>query len=162
MELNENEIQNILFGWLDRQMQYKNIVPNWNGLFEWEPDLIACTRAGHVVEYEIKTSRADFKADFHKFRKHKMLNTRHTPYIPSRFYYVINGFELKDGELPDYAGLIKVSEITFSNNVVIRPRIIKQAPRLSHRKLNSNEIHRMNTSLYFRYWSERKKNGTRS
>lgn len=51
---------------------------NVDGLyvFPWESDKLIWTKAGLIYEFEIKISRADYKADFkHKPEKHLLLNS---------------------------------------------------------------------------------------
>ena len=68
-----------------------------------EFDLIFVTRAHYVVEYEIKLSLADFRADKKKILKHAMIKTG---IYPAVFSYVIP-IEIKDKiELPEHCGLI--------------------------------------------------------
>lgn len=45
-------------------------------IFDWESDFFAISKSGYSVEVEVKVSRADFKKDFTKADKHKIL-TRH-------------------------------------------------------------------------------------
>ena len=42
-------------------------------VFNWESDIFGMSKNGYCVELEIKSSRADFLADFKKEGKHKML-----------------------------------------------------------------------------------------
>lgn len=99
--------------------------PNYtpNGWFEC--DLIEITSAGYFIEYEIKISRADFRADFDKARpdwskpyrfgmpqemlnKHDRLNTDLTDATPRRFYFVVPEGMIDREHVPHYAGLITI------------------------------------------------------
>jgi len=44
-------------------------------LFRWESDFLSVTKEGLVYEFEIKLSKSDFKADFKKKDKHRILNS---------------------------------------------------------------------------------------
>jgi hypothetical protein len=81
------------------------VVTNSNGKPEYhslhECDILKVTPAGIATEYEIKTSKNDFKADFKKTHKH---NSNFISY----FYYVVpkNLSEYVKENLPKDAGLI--------------------------------------------------------
>lgn len=42
-------------------------------LFDWESDMLSVAKSGLIYEFEVKTSRSDFRADFKKTEKHKIL-----------------------------------------------------------------------------------------
>lgn len=44
--------------------------------FDWEADFMALSESGYLYEFEIKTSYSDFKADFKKKEKHKILSAK--------------------------------------------------------------------------------------
>lgn len=75
--MNERLIQNLIFRDCD-QRRYRFMTPNTT-LFGWESDMIATTKAGLLIEYEIKISRGDFRADLKKFR-HRWLDTQTVQY----------------------------------------------------------------------------------
>ena len=70
-----------------------------------ECDCLVISKNGHATEYEIKTSRADFKADFNKLEKHKLL--REGGYITKHFYYLTPKGLLSLEDIPEYAGLVE-------------------------------------------------------
>src|SRR5687767_6601665 len=106
-------ISNGLYWMLSRQ-SYQIQIPNYTPIRWWESDHYAVTKAGFAVEFEIKLSQADFKADalkqrdtrvmkdgwdivrdeqgkmvFHEGeKKHDQLAARDTN-GPSRFYFVV-------------------------------------------------------------------------
>lgn len=85
---------------------------------------------GHCWEFEIKTKKFDFFDDFKKTEKHK--NLKNGVDCANRFYYATT-FDLVDVEsIPEYAGLIEVSED--------RVRIKKRAP-LIHDNLWNPALH---------------------
>jgi len=55
--------------------------PNTTSVFPWEADLVSLTRAELSHEFEIKITRADFKADFKK-DKHRLLRDKFRGEIP--------------------------------------------------------------------------------
>ena len=79
------------------------MVPNVY-LWRWESDLIYLSRNYYATEYEIKTTRSDFKADFKKVMKHQQLSGHVTG--PTYFYYACPKGLIDADEVPDYAGLI--------------------------------------------------------
>jgi hypothetical protein len=85
---------------------------------------------GHCWEFEIKVRKFDFFDDFEKEDKHKKLKAGVD--CANRFYYV-TPFDLIDvKDVPQYAGLIEVSED--------RLRIKKRAPLL-HSNLWNPALH---------------------
>ncbi len=108
-----------------------------------ECDVLRITPSNIVYEYEIKTSRSDFKADFKKKYKHSRLSNTISknneyikwsghPGIPNYFTYVVPKDMVKPTEIPEYAGLIYVE----GDNI----EIIKKAPKLHNFKANETLI----------------------
>lgn len=85
----------------------------------WESDFFAVSHSGYGVEFEIKTSVSDYRADFKKI-KHKVLDRSKKGFCPNKFYYVVPEKLIKISDIPHYAGLIYVSAFGLE--------IIKQAP----------------------------------
>lgn len=86
------------------------VIPNVNGRFPWECDLICITGAGYVTEFEIKTSKADLKADFKK-RKHDYYRTQgnYGYRIPNRLVYVLYDIpDWSDVEIPARYGVVEL------------------------------------------------------
>ena len=94
--------------------------------FKWfECDVAEITTAGYLVEYEIKVSRGDFKADARKadgciyrpghpryvapVTKHQRL-AAHDPLGPTRFYFVTPAGLLTEAEIPPWAGWMEARE----------------------------------------------------
>ena len=72
MNAQEKRIQIALF---DRyHTTWSRAFPNIYA-FDWECDMLAITRSGYAIEYEIKDTYSDFKADFTKIKKHPTLKT---------------------------------------------------------------------------------------
>lgn len=108
-------------------------ITNYSGI-GYEADVLMVTKSGVVYEYEIKTSRADFKKDFTKVAKHKEYssktvkrNKRGYPPKPNHFYYVCKEGLIKKEEVPPYAGLIYIKGD--------KPTVVKKAPKLHKTKL---------------------------
>lgn len=94
-----------------------------------EADVIAINPSDFVVEYEIKCSRSDFKADRKKVRKHKTYlgthsyNKRIFKGVPNRFYYVCPKGLLKAEDMFAYSGLIYVDDRGNLETIVKAPLI---------------------------------------
>ena len=136
--------------------------PNYTPIGWWECDLWAVTKAGYAVEYEIKLTVSDFRADQKKGRnrwlhegrrytgktrevKHEMIGDTNGP---TRFFYVVSSnieAAVKD-ELPEWAGLIVADEDHWLICEVVR------APRLHRTKINKREIRLAMTRMWYRYW----------
>ena len=125
-------------------------ITNYSGTTGFEADVLMVAKSGFAYEYEVKTSRSDFKKDFSKVAKHKHLQNpkvplrgkRGYPLAPNYFYYVcVDGLIRKD-EIPKYAGLIHI--------VAGIPVIMVRAPRLHSHKLTEHLKQRIGTTLSFR------------
>ena len=92
-----------------------------------EADVFGINKNKYIYEYEIKTSKADFKADFKKTHKHRLLKERKAGqeyYIfkrgtktnekefhirtPNRFFYACVPSLITPEQIPLYAGLIYI------------------------------------------------------
>ena len=129
------------------------IVPN-SYIYDWESDLLAINKVnGYITEYEIKISRGDFKNDFKKEKKHKLISDCHeykfeSKLIPNYFYYVTPPGLIDKKELPEYAGLIEIG--------VMKPRIVKKAPKLHKIKAFDADIrieYNLLRKLYYKFWT---------
>lgn len=126
---------------------------------DWESDFLIITKAGYVVEFEVKISKADFQADKKKVQKHSILEmgkftrswksyshkdpeTQRDVYKdyfeekewknrPHRFYYVVPSGMLASSEVPKYAGLMCVNENGTIEKVKEAPFIHKEPLELS-------------------------------
>lgn len=113
-------------------------ITNYTFTTGYEADVVMVTPAGTVYEYEVKTSRSDFKKDFTKKGKHISLGKKtheisprmvgHTyPKAPTFFYYACVPGLIKKTEIPPYAGLVYVEKDSV--------KVIKPAPKLHNHKL---------------------------
>jgi hypothetical protein len=65
---------------------------------------------------------------------------------PKQFWYVISGFELTEKDVPEYAGLIDLSD---------GYKRIKQAPNLESKKVGQERINHAINNMLYRYWNMR-------
>lgn len=122
-------------------------VTNYNSL-GFEADVLMVTKSRVVYEYEVKTSRADFKRDFSKVVKHRiysdsrphLVKSRNYPRKPNHFYYVCEENLIKLTEIPKYAGLIY---ITKEGKI----KTVKKAPKLHSYKFPDNMVWNIASTL---------------
>jgi hypothetical protein len=146
--MNERNIQIILYNhyWNSWEMA----VPNSNYYWTWECDVLAVMKSLYMVEFEIKTSVSDFKADFkNKADKHNILETQCRNKSPNRFYYVIPDDISDKCDVPKYAGKIVIKNQGWKASPVYE----KKAPLLHKRKISENGLIRLGRSLHYRAWS---------
>lgn len=93
--------------------------------FTAEADVLSVLKSGYIVEYEVKISRSDFKADSKK-SKWKFFDLRMEGHIPNYFYYACPEDLISPSEIQDYAGLVYVDEKGL--------RVIKKAKILHRHK----------------------------
>lgn len=164
-ELTEESIQAFLFKDLASK-GHKYIAPNSCAL-PYESDLLSITTAGYLIEYEIKISRSDFKADTKtrtKKRKHDWYtHPEQYPYsnpadcVPCRFYYVVPKGLVSVDEVPDHAGLMEISFYHFPRNPEYTPKpiidTVKQAPQLHDIKATRAIKTKIATTLMWKVFS---------
>ena len=135
----------------------------------WESDYLGITKSGYLYEGEVKISRGDFNADKKKVRKHQILEGKYTPkkldvwkngkYMgqedekvlkPHYFFYAVPEGLIKEDEVPDYAGLVYITDVfpywTW----------VKKAPKL-HDEKYSNEDLNLTEKFYYNMLSWRNK-----
>lgn len=167
----KTEIEIALYYWL----LWKNvpvIAPNVYVL-QGEQDMLAISKAGYASEFEIKMTRADYKADFaktttprhwrgrHVELKHDLLSgkiTANNPWqVPKYFWFVVPDGLIGVDDVPPYAGLLSVY---FDEWDVARVRVEREAPaRKGAVKMPVEVYARISTSLtckFFRLWTKRK------
>lgn len=119
-----------------------------------ETDVLVLRRSGVTLEFEVKVSYADFRADFRKTRKHHELAAG-AVVGPQYFYYACAPGIIPVEKLPPYAGLVHVIRhyyLNSSKTVMLdtdRVQIIKPAPRL-HREANPGIHERICRSLMYK------------
>ena len=131
---------------------------------QWfECDVAEVTDAGYLVEYEIKLSKSDFKADARKAErvryalrstgpwgqtKHQRLAARDSK-GPSRFYFVTPAGLLLPSQIPEWAGWMEATEIYHGRAVSLS--VMKAAPRLHGEKADSRIVEQMRIAAYYRF-----------
>jgi hypothetical protein len=167
--MTERQIQNALARDLKR---WQVMMPNYTPFGWYECDLWGVTKAGYAVEFEIKVSVADFRADTKKGRlrragclrgpnnqmteyKHARLEQRDAK-GPSRFFYVVPEGLIGLDELPDWAGLILISKYEDPRyaHLLIQTEL-QPAPKLHKHKADPKTIEHARGVCYYRYWNER-------
>lgn len=125
--MNSNQISKDLLVWAQANTS-EIVVPNYY-LGRYECDVMKISKAGQLTEYEIKTSRADFRKDAEKaHRIHTGLfeqtdrgrravyedETKHQSILKgkrcNRFYFVVPKGLIAPDEVPDGLGLIYAEE----------------------------------------------------
>lgn len=150
--MKESDVQNALYTELFTSCHI--IIPNFHPRFWYECDIYAVTKAGYAREYEVKLSRADFKNDKkNKTRKHSRLKERDAG-GPTQFYYVVPELMIKKTEIPKYAGLYYIHECGNGGVILMK---VKEAPRLSRKKVNRSQLMKICRAFYFRYWNLRRR-----
>lgn len=170
--------------WAMAGLRSEVIMPNFTPPDWFEADLWACTKAGYAVEYEIKLSRADFKADAgkegafydkgldgkrlraddgfllppRKLTKHSMLAAS-DPRGPSRFFYVTPPGVLGETDLPPWAG-----HILFNPDVPIyrSTKVIVDAPKLHRQKVEHSVKVQAWRAGYYRFWRIRERSALKA
>ena len=138
------------------EKQHSPITTHFTGYGLSECDVISVSKSNYIYEYEVKISRSDFKADFKK-EKHKLMTEgksvterlikennemiKDVWYLtPNYFYFVVPKDLISIQEVPEYAGLIYVSEdLVFE--------IIKKAPLIHKEKSTPNFIRQLSHNL---------------
>jgi hypothetical protein len=158
--MTEKTIQNALFGYL-LQRGNQLSVPNYTPVKWHECDMLAITKAGYSVEFEIKISRSDFKADASKEGKHRSLALG-DPNGPSRFFYVVPQGMIAVEEVPYWAGLIYADERESSawwgakaqRRIVLKE--VKKAPKLHTVPIREKVVDHIRGVFYWRFWNLRR------
>ena len=122
------------------------IVPNmfWGFGFRYELDLLVVTKSRYMWEVELKTSRADLKADQKK-------NHRHDDSRIRRLYFAMPESIYDPTLVPEKAGVLLVKE---SNG---RVEQIKSPKEMRGSKLTDREYQKLLELMSMRVWSEKKK-----
>jgi len=138
------------------------VIPN-STTYGWESDLLRVTKSLYVYEFEIKTSRADYRRDFHKDR-HKALTGQgfvRQPYRlrkgPNYFIYVLPKDLVPVADVPEWAGLIWWSAREhdphgYWNNRPVFETVRK--PKKRHgEKVSDTRLRYMERGMCFRFWN---------
>ena len=139
-----DRIKKDLMEW-SRSSGYDIIIPNFY-LGKYEMDLFRLTPAGLITEYEIKVSRADYKADFCKEQtgcgnKHALMTGGQC--ACNRFYFVVPKKMIRPEEVPPYAGLLYYKGRRGFD-------VVKNAPLIHKEKQAATIYKELAVSLSFR------------
>lgn len=118
------EIQQLV-GKAQVEKGHSPVITNLSFLTPSEMDVMSISGAGYMYEFEVKVSRADFKKDAEKVKKHNLLSMGMGE-MPNYFYYVCPTALIFEEEIPMYAGLIYIHEGQL--------REVKKAPLLHNKK----------------------------
>lgn len=156
--MTERKIQDALFPWLAFERGYKLCIPNYTPHRWHECDVFAVTKADMGVEFEIKISRSDFKADASKVEKHRKLFTG-DEHGPSRFFYVVPEGLITVEEVPEWAGLLYIVE-SKRVHTTVTPRLyvreVKKAPKLHRQYVPQRVTDHARGVFYWRFWNLRR------
>lgn len=95
---------------------------NVSHLLSWECDVLSLNKSGYLTEFEVKVSRSDFLAEKRKVRKWMLMDAKEEWTCPNYFCYVCPSGLFTVDEIPDYAGLITISDNELT--VVKSPKMI--------------------------------------
>lgn len=119
------------------------VIPNV--YFGWyEMDVAVVTKAGYLVEVEIKMTTGDWNAD----RKKEKWLSQDRDYV-SRFFYAVPTRLINKIPhwVPPQAGLIELCDDGWC-------RIHREAARTKAGKLGDKKIQKLLRSTYFRFWHQ--------
>jgi hypothetical protein len=168
----EREVQDWLYRYLYKKGQL-SICPCYTPAGWFECDMFAITKTGCYVEYEIKLTVADFRADAKKSDgrderydketrkfvecaprvKHAQLAAA-DPKGPSAFYYVVPAGLIEAKDVPVWAGLIHFDTKKWCGSLSGMSEI-KRAPKLHKCKVSPAVIQHVNGVFFWRYWTMR-------
>lgn len=125
-----------------------------------EADLVGVTAGRFVTEYEIKRFHSDFKADFNKKAKHRLLKEGKHP--ANYFYFVCPSGLIQSHEVPDYYGLIWIEKYepielrlkSVRSKKEVYRIITKQSPKRLHaKKISDYLLTKLLTSVMYKYYT---------
>ena len=158
----------IIDGLMAKRFRRSFVIPRYTPVRWWECDVYLLTDAGFAVEYEVKTSLADFRADatkdrriFRSFdpernqatdqrnqeiveRKHDLLAARDTR-GPSQFWFVVPAGLIACEIVPEWAGLIEIG-----NSWRMTESVVKTAPRLHREPVSAKARLAVEATAYWR------------
>lgn len=166
--MTERNIQRALY--LDRNKGAQLVCTNYTPLDWWEADVFLVTKRGYAVEFEIKLSVTDFKADaqkerqFYENREHPDHSERWRPTArkkhdllaagdrraPSRFYYVFpKTLNFSPDLIPPWAGMLTVDSHPSG---YYRVHEVKRAPQIHRTPADPKIVRHCQSVFYYRYW----------
>lgn len=156
------EIQKCIYS-LYKTKGYKYFSSNSFGLGEFEVDFVGVHPENmFCVEFEIKMTKSDFRADFKKKNKHELLKKGLWPV--NQFFFVAPRGVLSSKDIPRHLGLITVDKIPMYRDIVKKNytrsvkyykydiAIEKKAKVLHQRELPSHLLVDLLTSVMNKYF----------
>lgn len=150
-----------------RTRRQNKVYPN-TYLGSWECDILETTPSGYTYEYEVKISRADFKADKFKQKAGKSkYDILQSGKRVNYFSYVCPKGLISPDEVPEWAGLIYAQSYTtqilspIEHDIVDFEKVvfdtIKCPKKLSRDKITPDVQNRINECIYYRFHALREK-----
>ena len=146
-----NKIEGLAYYYISMRHRFKWVYPNVY-IDENEVDLLHITDSGYAYFYEVKASLSDFRNDLKKPR-HKLLLERSGKLLlkPKQFIYLTYGFEIPPDEIPEYAGVLRLSKYgvnSYKNGDKVTPTIFNE-------KVPQGVINTLNQKMIYRYMDKR-------
>lgn len=117
-------------------------------IFDWESDYFSVNESNYCYECEIKVSKNDFKKDFKKEGKHLLLESKSDlKKIPNKFFYATPRGLLPSFKIPEYAGLIEISD----TDTGMEAEIVKNAPFLHRENVFEELKPQLLSKFYHKY-----------
>lgn len=116
-------------------------------VFGMETDFFGISKTGYAIEIEIKISKADFKNDFKKIKKHSNLADKSFVRKPNRFMYACPYGLIDASEVPEYAGLIYIGTHNYNSKIIKNPPLLHKQKPLENIKFVKDLL----TKYYYRY-----------
>lgn len=119
--------------------------------------MLVVTTARYTIEYEIKTSVSDFRADFKKSKHDRLAGKCPGRWRPTRFFFAFpeNLIDAVTPNVPAYAGIIAFR--TLGTWHIPRETVVRKAPRLEKNKAREQLVIAMRETAYYRFWNERER-----
>ena len=157
IELSESAFVRALAEFSDHKLRYDAMIPNSWVTPHHEADMLAIRPSGIIDEFEVKLSKADFLADRKKqitFDKSsddnfKLVELENGRTVINNFWYVIPKGLVDHALVPDFAGLIEISN---------KVEVIKHPTRLHSRKADYRTRYELVRKLSNRFWGLDAKN----
>lgn len=154
--MNERDIQRALHFRRWKNLTATNLHLFGTGAYNrsWESDFLMVTQALFIYEWEIKLTRADFRADFRKDWKHQVLGGEEDFVGPCRFWFACPAELIQPEELPSYAGLVWIRETERRRRGECYHWAweMVSAPRLHNTKATPKQVFEIATKLSRKWW----------
>lgn len=115
-------------------------------IFNWECDFFCISAGGYTVEVEIKISKSDFKANFKKLDKHRLLQDLTRNSKPNKFWYCCPAGIIDIKDIPAYAGLLWIDKNLNFIEVKKAPFIHKEKNKMTGILLS--KYYNLNLSMF--------------